>query len=123
MPPACRPILSVTIVDDDDALLSSLKFMLEIEGFTVCAYGSGEELLDKLDTTELSCVVIDYHLNGLNGLELMQRLRRRGVAAPAILMTTQPSAQLRRQAASASMTVIEKPLLGDILLERIRAFG
>jgi two-component system, LuxR family, response regulator FixJ len=110
----------VVIVDDDLPLLSALQFALELEGFAVEAYRGGGEVLSSLDLPAAGCLVIDYHLLGMNGLDLLAALRSRRVDLPAILITTHPSSELRQRAAAQGMQIIEKPLLGDALLEAIR---
>lgn len=112
-----RPL--VAIVDDDLAVCSSLAFLLRTEGLAVRAYVSAAELLKEVP--DASCFVIDYKLPGMNGLELLAQLRRRGISAPAILITTHPSAAVRARAAAGGMALIEKPLLGDALFREIRA--
>jgi two-component system response regulator FixJ len=114
---SARPL--VVIVDDDPAIRSSLAFSLQTEGFSVRSYASGAELLGDALTTEASCLVIDYQLPGMNGLDLVAELRRRQVAAPAILITTHPSIAVRERAAAAGVTVVEKPLLSDALFHEI----
>jgi two-component system, LuxR family, response regulator FixJ len=57
----------------------------------------------------------------MNGLDLLVELRRREVDLPAILITTHPSSEVRRRAALAGVTLIEKPLLSDTLFQAIRA--
>lgn len=111
----------VVAVDDDVAVLASLKFALEIEGFSVRGYRSAEDLLDGDVPAEPACLVVDLRLPGIDGLALVAALRARGVACPAILMTTDPAPQVRRRAAEAGMTIVEKPLLGNTLGETIRA--
>jgi two-component system, LuxR family, response regulator FixJ len=114
---SARPV--VVIVDDDLAVRSSLAFSLETEGIAVLAYVSGAELL--LEVPDAGCFVIDYKLPGMNGLDLLAELRRRKVAAPAILITTHPSAAVRERAVATGTALIEKPLLGDALFREIRA--
>ena len=111
----------VVIVDDDPAVRSSLAFSLQTEGFSVRSYASGMELLRGCPTAETGCLVIDYQLPGMNGLDLLAELRRRQVAAPAILITTHPSAAVRERAAATGVALIEKPLLGDALFQEIHA--
>ena len=110
----------VLVIDDDPALRNSLKFALEIEGFSVRLYPTGAELLDEKDIPESGCLVTDYHLPGMNGLDLLARLRERNIRFPAILMASYPSAAIRDQAASAGVQLIEKPLLSDTLFQGIR---
>ncbi len=111
----------VLVIDDDPAVRNSLKFALEIEGFSVRVYPTGAELLDEKHMPESGCVVTDYHLPGMNGLDLLARLRERNIRLPAILITTHPSATIRNRAALAGVRLIEKPLLTDTLFEGIRA--
>lgn len=112
------PVLLV--VDDDVAVLNSLKFCLEIDGFEVQLYASGQELLDEPALPSSGCLVLDYHLPDMTGLEVLARLRSEGVDLPAILITGQPGIPLRRQAAVAGVAVVEKPVLGNALTEAIR---
>jgi two-component system response regulator FixJ len=116
---AAKP--TVLVIDDDPAVRNSLKFVLEIEGFSVRLYPTGAELLDEKDMPESGCLVADYHLPGMNGLDLLARLRERNIRLPAILITTHPSAAIRNRAALAGVRLIEKPLLSDTLFEGIRA--
>ena len=110
----------VLVIDDDPGVRNSLKFALEVEGFAVRVYPTGPGLLEEQDMPETGCLVTDYHLPGMNGLELLARLRERKVKLPAILITSHPSAAVRSRAASAGARLIEKPLLNDALFEGIR---
>ena len=112
--------LNVIVVDDDPAVLNSLKFSLEIEGLSVSCYHSGTELLNAVDSPQSGCMVIDYHLFDMNGLELLRKLRDRSISIPVLLITSYPSAALRKQAADAHVQIVEKPLFGNRLLDAIR---
>ena len=114
-----RPAV-IVIVDDDAALLASLRFSLELEGFTVRTDSDAETML-ATDALKAECLVIDYKLPGMNGLELLRTLRRRAILTPAILITTAPGSAVREQAARAGAVIVEKPLLGNGLSERIRS--
>ena len=116
--PAGRTVL---IVDDDPAVRSSLQFCLEVEGFLVRAYSCGSDLLNDQNMPQSGCLVIDYRLPNMNGLDLLSELRRRKIMLPAILVTTHPSASVRAQTAAAGAVLIEKPLLNEALFEGIRA--
>jgi len=76
-------------------------------------------LLDDARLGDASCLVIDQKLPGLSGLDLVDELRRRDVSAPVILITTGPTAQIRRAAAAAGIAIVEKPLIGDALFHEI----
>jgi two-component system, LuxR family, response regulator FixJ len=111
----------VVVVDDDPAVCSSLEFALGIEGFKVLTFASGAELLKQQQMPTSGCVIIDYYLPGMNGLELALALRGRDVALPIILITTHPSRSLRQSASAEGIEIVEKPLLGNSLSESLRA--
>lgn len=110
----------VFVVDDDVAVVTSLKFSLELEGFEVRTFADAGSLLCKAHVSRNAFLVIDYRLPDTNGLDLLQRLRAKGVRAPAVIVTTNPSEDLRRRAAMAAVPVLEKPLLDDALISAIR---
>lgn len=115
--PAGRTVL---IVDDDPAVRSSLQFCFEIEGLNVRTYSSAADLLDDQNMPASGCLVIDYRLPHMNGLNLLSELRRRKVMLPAIMVTTDPSLSVRAQTAAAGAVLIEKPLLNEALLDGIQ---
>lgn len=122
MNPACEPITPPTIlvVDDDQAVRNSLKFSLEAEGFSVRIYPNGVALLNDSKLPSRGCVVIDYKLPGMNGLDLAEELLHRDVKLPVILITTHPTPAVRARAAGAHVPLIEKPLLSEALFQSIR---
>ena len=110
----------ILLVDDDSGARDSLKFMLEVEGFQVHAYETAHELLSAGTPASVGCLVTDYQMPGMNGLELVAQLRDRRLMIPAILITSLPNEDLRRRAAAAEISIIEKPVLGSRLLDAVR---
>jgi FixJ family two-component response regulator len=111
----------VVLVDDDLAVLRSLRFFLMAEGFEVDAFQSGAELLSRPSLPSRGCFVIDYCMPVMNGLELLARLRDRRSTLPAILMTGHMDAQIDAHAARAGVRrVFHKPNLNGGLVETIR---
>src|SRR3954466_8841675 len=84
-PPARRPL--VYVVDDDHDVLSSLRFLLEAEGFDVTTFRSGSALLWCSARAGADCLVVDYKMDGIDGIELAGRLRGMGANAPIVLIT------------------------------------
>ncbi|MDG4884497.1 response regulator [Mesorhizobium sp. WSM4884] len=111
---------TVIVVDDDPAILRSLKFSLELEGFSVRTYADATELLNEAALPPFGCLVIDYNLPAVNGLELLQRLRNGQVRLPAIMITSSPSKMLRESAAAAGIPIVEKPFFNHTLSDSIR---
>ena len=110
----------VLIVDDDPAVLNSLKFSLDIEGYEVAAFTNPRDFLLAAPPAD-ACLVIDQNLPGMSGLDVVGELRRRGVDMAAVLITSYPPPLLRERAAAAAVPIVEKPLLGNTLVETIRA--
>lgn len=111
---------SVVLVDDDPAVANAIVFSFGLEGIDVRAFADGESLL-AAGPLPAGCLVLDYNLPGIDGLDLLARLREAKVATPAILITTNPRTALRARAAAAGTPIIEKPLLTDALLDTVRA--
>lgn len=110
----------VLVVDDDAAVRRSLKFALEVEGFAVRAFAGGQELLRQPELPSCSCLVVDQNMPDMSGLDLIAALRARRLSAPAILITTHPNNQVKSRAAHAGVPIVEKPLLGGVLVDAIR---
>lgn len=109
----------VYLVDDDPAVLNSLTFLLGMEGLMVRAFASGEALLSA-NAENGTCLVIDYNLPGLDGLEVVTSLRAAGNHMPAVLMTSHPPASVRDRAAMAQVQIVEKPFIGNAVVASVR---
>ena len=97
----------------------SLKFVLERQGFAVRTFPSGAEALAGALVPDYSCLVTDYHMPGMDGLDLVGALRMRGNPIPALLLTGDPNRSVRDRAAAADVPVIAKWNLVDDLVGRI----
>ncbi|MFT3728116.1 MAG: response regulator [Terricaulis sp.] len=108
------------LVDDDLDVLAALKFTFEADGCNVVTLTSGEALIAAAPPRG-ACIVIDQRLPGMTGLETVAQLRAAGITTPAILITTHPSAAVTRRAAQLDVDIVEKPLLGDALTNKVTA--
>lgn len=107
------------LVDDDPAVRTALKFALEIDGYAVETYADAESLAARRHLPLGGCMVVDYQLPGMNGLDLVETLRRRAMSLPALLITTNPTRRVRRRAKEAGVDIVEKPLLSSSLSDAV----
>lgn len=112
----------VLVVDDDLAVRNSLRFALEMEGLTVRTFGSGAELLADPDLASCGCLVIDCNMPGMNGIDLVERLKERHQHRPVILITSGSARGVAERGVHPNvMDVLEKPLEDNSLLDHIHA--
>jgi two-component system, LuxR family, response regulator FixJ len=111
----------IYVVDDDYDVRTSLRFLLETEGFEVRTFRSGVALLRSATRNRADCLVVDYKMAELDGLELAHRLRRLNVSTPIILITGYPDDNISTKASSAGVRlVLLKPNLEGNLVECVR---
>lgn len=112
----------VHIVDDDEAIRDSFRFMLESNGFSVQAYESGEAFIACLTTVAPGWIVTDVRMGGMNGLELLKTIKARGMSAmPVIIMTGHGDIPLAVEAMRAgAVDFLEKPFSEERLLEALQ---
>jgi len=109
------------VVDDDLGVLSSLRFLLETDGFDVRAFRSGAALLNAVESNGADCFVIDYKMPNMSGIDLASRLRNRDIDTPIILITGYPDDSIPTKAVTAGIHhVLVKPHLEESLVARIR---
>lgn len=114
------PRPTIYVVDDDEAVRRALAFALDLDGFTVETFSSGEALLLREPPTAPGCLVIDERLPGISGLDTLRQLRARHVALPAVFVTSHPKPAFREAAARCGAPIVEKPLEGETLIFAIQ---
>ena len=113
--------LMVHVVDDDEAVRSSLSFLLEAAEQPVTCYPSATALLDAAGTLAPGCIVTDVRMPDLDGLALQRRLSELGVRLPVIIMTGHADVPLAVAALKAgAVDFIEKPFDDEALLAAVR---
>ena len=112
-----EPDKVVHLVDDDESIRRSVGFMLKTSGYRVHSYPSGSELLKETKSLEPGCILLDIRMPGMDGLEVQQALRDRGVPLPVIIMTGHGDVPLSVRAMKAgAVDFIEKPFEREALL-------
>jgi two-component system CheB/CheR fusion protein len=114
------PRIVVWIVDDAISVRKSIAAVLEAADLVVRDYGSADEFLADFAPMEPGCVVVDHHMPGMTGLELLLHLRREGITVPVIVITGRGDAVLKEKALKAgAVTMLHKPVDGDELITLI----
>jgi FixJ family two-component response regulator len=110
----------ICVVDDDDALRDSLRWLLESEGYRVAVYPTAERFLAQRIPGDSSCLLLDVRMPGLSGLELQQELNRRGDTLPVIFITGHGDVPMAVNALKGgAFHFIEKPFNDSQLLELV----
>ena len=112
----------VCIVDDDAAVRNALKFALETDGLKVRTFDGAVSFLEERHLPPFGCLVVDYRMPVMDGLELTAALRERGMTMPTIMITGRSNKELWARAAKLGIhSVMEKPLADRDLAETIRS--
>ena len=98
----------VYVIDDDHAVRDSLCMLLESYGIAAHPYASGVTFLRDLPP-EYGCLLVDVNMPGMNGLELLNEVRARGIAIPVIVMTGAPTSWIQLAVDQVGATLLRKP--------------
>lgn len=79
--------MTIALIEDDEAVLDSLRMLLQSRGFAVVAFKSAEAFLASPHARSSACVVSDVRLPGKSGLDLQHMLAAKGIETPIILIT------------------------------------
>jgi len=111
----------VCAVDDDEALVESLDGLLRSAGFVVQTFLSPDAFLAWSANNHADCVVLDFAMPGMNGLDLYRELRERGAGIPVIFATAVADDDVWHQlTTSGAFAVFAKPLDVEALLAAVR---
>ena len=113
-----RPLIYV--VDDDEDVRESLTLVLETCGYCVDSFRDGAELMTRGDFGLCRCMILDVHLPGESGIEILASLRFREIPLPVILTSGQGTHDIRHKARQLNaVAFFDKPIHGKLLLETI----
>lgn len=98
----------IGLVDDDAGLCQAVSRLLRIGGFHVDAFPSAEAFLDA-HVARLDCLILDIHLGGMSGFDLLDELAFRHEALPTVLITAQENPGSRARATALGAGFLCKP--------------
>jgi FixJ family two-component response regulator len=109
----------IAVIDDDEAVCDSTRFLLETHDFEVSTYLNGSEFLR--DNPAVACIIVDYQMPTLNGFEFVSQLRISGSLVPIIMITATPDPVIEKRAAELGISqVLQKPLSNRVLMQAVR---
>jgi len=110
----------VYVIDDDEAMRDSLQFLLESAGFTVRLFETAVNFLEALPGLEFGCVVSDVRMPGVDGIELLKRMKASHNHFPVVIMTGHGDVPLAVEAMKlGAVDFLEKPFEDDRLIGMI----
>jgi two-component system, LuxR family, response regulator FixJ len=113
---------TVFVVDDDEAMRSSLQWLIESVGMQVQTYASADEFIRDYYPGRSGCLLLDVRMPGMSGLELQELFLRQGMRIPIIIITGHGDVPMAVRAMQAgAVDFIEKPFNDERLLESVRS--
>ncbi|MCP3391319.1 response regulator FixJ [Bradyrhizobium sp. CCGB12] len=112
----------VYVIDDDAAMRDSLNFLLDSAGFGVTLFDNAQSFIDTLPGLAFGCVVSDVRMPGLDGIELLKRVKAQNSPFPILIMTGHGDVPLAVEAMKlGAVDFLEKPFEDDRLITMIEA--
>ncbi|MEJ2539195.1 MAG: sigma-54 dependent transcriptional regulator [Gemmatimonadota bacterium] len=113
--------VTILVVDDEMAILESLKILLKREGYRVLTASTGKDALERIDADRPDIVLSDIRMPGLTGLDVLSHAREADPEAVVILMTAQASLKTAMEAVNAgAFHYLQKPFANENLLGLLR---
>jgi len=112
----------VAVLDDESEMRKALRRLLTSRGYRVEEYECGEDLLAALGSQPMDCLLLDLHMTGINGFDVLEAFRIRQIPVPVIVITAhdEPGTADRVHALGAT-AYLKKPVDRDVLLAAIEA--
>jgi two-component system, LuxR family, response regulator FixJ len=112
---------TVFVVDDDEGVRNSLRFLLKSVGLATQIQSSAAEFLESYKQSQPGCLVLDVRMPGMSGLELQQQLNLRGATIPVIFITGHGDIPMAVEAMQhGAFDFLQKPFRDQDLIDRIQ---
>src|SRR5262245_42209335 len=119
MPPSKR---TIAIVEDDGSFRRAIERLLRATGFEAQTFASAEKFLSSAAPESHACLILDIHLPGMSGFELLDHLTASALPPPAIFITAEGEDSVRERASIIPNSVyLQKPFSGAVLLAAVRS--
>jgi FixJ family two-component response regulator len=114
------PARRIAVLDDDASVLKALRRLLQMAGYQVSTYSNGPDLLQDMASSRPDCLLLDVHVPGMNGFEVLRRARAAHAGTTAIFITAfeELAGPARRDGVFAQL---RKPFDNGALLQSIAA--
>lgn len=111
----------IQLIDDDDAVRSSLALLINTVGLRVQSWADPVAFLQSFDRESIGAIVLDVRMPGLSGLSVLERLIAQGVDQPVIMLTGHGTVEMCRRAFKAGAAeFLEKPVDDEALIEALQ---
>jgi two-component system, LuxR family, response regulator FixJ len=111
----------IQLIDDDDAVRSSLALLINTVGLRVQSWADPVAFLQGFDRESIGAIVLDVRMPGLSGLSVLERLIAQGVDQPVIMLTGHGTVEMCRRAFKAGAAeFLEKPVDDEALIEALQ---
>jgi FixJ family two-component response regulator len=115
------PAACVFIVDDDEAVRSSVRLLIRSVGLQAQVYASAHDFLATYDPRHPGCLLLDVRMPGMSGLELQQELNRRGATIPVVFISGHGDVPMAVEAMQqGAFDFLQKPFRDQDLLDRVQ---
>jgi FixJ family two-component response regulator len=108
----------IDIIDDDDAVRDSTQALLETYGYDVRQHRSAEDFLNH-SGERADCLLVDHHMPGMTGLDLLEHLHANDDHTPALMLTGRSDPAMEPRAARVGAKLLHKPVDADELVRWI----
>lgn len=117
---SCHPM--VLVVDDDEAMRDSIRYLLEAVNLPCKTFASAHEFLEFCDTRLQGCILLDIRMPDMNGMDLLENLKAQGIQLPVIIITGHGDVPLAvRAMKQGAFDFLQKPFPSQTLLDRVYA--